>query len=848
VKWNLRSKLHASLAAAFGLLIFEAGVSQWAIWHVHADVERLASQTPITRYSRDLVDALAAESNIVAGYAQNHDASILAGRAENVARQSLALSGLTTSASDSKYLAPLIAELLAERSTFRHELDEEVTATQQHHPALASWLMVHTQDELGMLRSSSDAISDTVASDILAASTEYRAATQQATLLTIIAISGATLVFGLIAGTFGRSIHRRLGAVSVRMSSLATELSGAQRLEGERLADLRWTPLDESGDDELSQLAQGSNQLVQRLIATGNALFEQQQRLKATLSSITDAVIRTRPDGFVDYMNPAAIDMFEYHAAEGYQPHISELFAFEADANGIPDPLSHCLEAHGTVVALPHARLRLPQGRVLDVSCSVSPLYSREGAIRGTVIALRDITEQRALAMQLAHQATHDSLTGLANRRRLEAELEIALTGAAADGRQHALLYIDVDQFKVVNDTCGHAAGDELLCRLTGIFSPLMQAHDLLARIGGDEFAILLTDRSLQQAEQFANDVRETVAKSSFTWHEQRFPLAVSVGVAPITADSVSVATIMSAVDAACYAAKDGGRNRVRIYAERDIELARTFGEMHWVARINRAVSENRLRLYYQPIRAIPITSNEIHHVEILLRMVDEDNKIITPIEFLPAAERYNLMPMIDRWVISNALPQCARLIEKGALKMAAINLSDASLRNEGLTRFLQMQISSSGIDPRALCFEISETVAVTNAERVAHLMQEVRALGCRFALDDFGNGMSSFGLLKRLPIDYLKIDGSFVKGIAEDRIDYAMVEAIHRVGHVMGIKTVAEYVSKQQIADRLADIGVDYGQGYALGRPAPLSDLLATIRGDERRLRVVTSDHLKAV
>lgn len=847
MRWNLRSKLHASLAAAFGFLLIEAGVSQWAIWHVRADVERLSQQTPITRYARDLVASLEAESAVVASYAQSRDGAVLLGRDQSLLRQRLAMSGLDQAAKDAGYVTPLITELYAERISLRRELDAEAAAAAQKHPALASWLAAHSQDDLATLRTSSDTINDAVTSDILAASAEYRNATQQAAYFTIIAVSGATLLFSVVAVTFGRSVNRRLGTVSTRLGKLADDLDAYDDdNDGERLANMRWEPIDESGHDELAVLARGSNHLVKRLIASGNALFEQQQRLKATLSSITDAVLRTQPDGRVDYMNPAACRMLGFQIGEGQAPHLLELVTIEVDGEIAPDPVAKCLEAHGTIVTMDDARLRLSTGRVIDVSCSVSPLYSREGALRGTVIALRDVTEQRALAAQLAHQAMHDSLTDLGNRRRLEAELEFALQSARADDREHALLYIDVDQFKVVNDTCGHGAGDELLRRLSTVFAQFVEGHDLLARIGGDEFAILLFDRSMQHAERFANDLRELVSKNSFAWNDKRFPLAVSVGVAPITRDSASVAAIMSAVDAACYAAKDGGRNRVRIFAERDVELTRTFGEMHWVARINRAVSENRLRLFYQPIHALDNTHSDFRHVELLLRMVDEDSKLITPLEFLPAAERYNLMGMIDRWVIMNALPLCARLVDTGVLDLCAINLSDASLRNEGLSRFIQMQIAHCGIDPRALCFEVSETVAVTNAGRVAHLMHEIRALGCRFALDDFGNGMSSFGLLKRLPVDYLKIDGSFVKGITEDSTDYAMVEAINRVGHVMGIKTVAEYVSKPQIAERLAEIGVDYGQGYALGRPEPLTDLLAASRIEERRLRVV-GDHLRA-
>ena len=546
----------------------------------------------------------------------------------------------------------------------------------------------------------------------------------------------------------------------------------------------------------------------------------------------------------VDYINPAAAKMLGCSADDARMRHLHELFSLEVGNTIEADPVGRCLEQHHSVIVhADDARLRFVDGRVMDVFCTISPLYSSDGAIRGAVVTVRDVTEARALSAQLQYQATHDALTGLFNRRRLELDLEHALHTAQNNRGQHALLYLDFDQFKVVNDTCGHAAGDELLCRLAALFAERVGPKDTLARIGGDEFAILFHDRSLQEAEVLANEIREAVAKTVFAWGEHGFPMSASIGLVPITHESTSVASAMSAVDAACYAAKDGGRNRVHIYAERDSELVRTFGEMNWVSRINRAIADNRMRVFYQPICAMGETNSDFRHAELLLRMVDEQGKLVTPLEFLPAAERYNLMTMIDRWVIIHALPICARLIEQGVLDLCSINLSGASLKNETLSRFLQRQIASSGIDPRALCFEITETVAVTNANRVATLMSELHAIGCRFALDDFGSGMSSFGLLKRLPVDYLKIDGSFVKGIAEDAIDFAMVEAINRVGHVMGIKTVAEYVSKPEIIERLRVIGVDYGQGYALGRPEPLTDLFSTSRRNKFAVPVIRGE-----
>lgn len=847
MKWNLRTKFSASLSVAMALLCVEAAVSQWSILRIRGDIERVAAQSPIYLYARDLTESTATEASVIGTYVDLHDMALLNGRAVAQERQRLALARLDDVARRQPYLTALIRQLKLQYATVRHEFPSEIAAADAHHPALASWMVLRTQDKIAMMRVTSDNVGDAVTSDIMAASAEYQSASKQAALYTLLTIVAALLAFGIIAGTFANSMSRRLGEVSYKLGKLADELENTDPNSphaGEQLGNLRWTPINEDGNDEIAQVARGSNHLVSRLVAAGNSLYDHQQRLKATLSSITDAVIRTRPNGMVDYVNPAAAKMLGCTADDARMRFLHELFSLEVGNTIEADPIGRCLERHNSVtVHADDARLRFIDGRVMDVFCTISPLYSSDGAIRGAVVTVRDVTEARALSAQLQYQATHDALTGLYNRRRLELDLESALHTAQNDHRRHALLYLDVDQFKVVNDTCGHAAGDELLCRLASIFTERVASKDTLARIGGDEFAILLHDRSLEDAEILANEIREAIAKSVFHRGEHGFPMSASIGVVPITHESCSVASAMSAVDAACYAAKDGGRNRVHVYAEHDTELVRTFGEMNWVSRINHAIADNRMRVFYQPICPIGETSSDFRHVELLLRMVDEQGKLVTPLEFLPAAERYNLMTMIDRWVIIHSLPICARLIEQGVLDLCSINLSGASLKNETLSRFLQRQIASSGIDPRSLCFEITETVAVSNANRVATLMQELHAIGCRFALDDFGSGMSSFGLLKRLPVDYLKIDGSFVKGIAEDAIDFAMVEAINRVGHVMGIKTVAEYVSKQEIVDRLQAIGVDYGQGYALGRPEPLTDLFSSSRRAKNHMQVVRGD-----
>lgn len=429
---------------------------------------------------------------------------------------------------------------------------------------------------------------------------------------------------------------------------------------------------------------------------------------------------------------------------------------------------------------------------------------------------------------RLVYQASHDALTGLINRREFEQRLQRTLLSALQQDREHALCYMDLDQFKVINDTCGHAAGDELLRQLAMLLKANLRERDTLARLGGDEFALLLENCNVQDALEVADTFRAEVQRFRFKWGDRIFAVGMSVGMVAINRDSGTAANLLSAADAACYVAKDRGRNQIHVYEIRDSDLVRHRGEMQWVTRIHRALEEHRLRLSWQEIRRTDGTTGTHRHVELLLRMVDDDGSEILPMAFIPAAERYSIMPALDSWVIEETLRLCTRYLSgvREQHCLFAVNLSGASLKDPAFRSKLLAHLQDNPDAGPHLCFEITETAAIGNLTVVNEFIEAMRDYGCSFALDDFGSGLSSFMYLKNLKVDYLKIDGAFVNDITSNPIDRSMVEAIHRIGHQMGLKTIAEYVETDQTLAMLRQIGVDYVQGNGVHLPEPLENL----------------------
>ncbi len=469
---------------------------------------------------------------------------------------------------------------------------------------------------------------------------------------------------------------------------------------------------------------------------------------------------------------------------------------------------------------------RRPDESIVRLESTGKPVFDQDGRFRGYRGSTRDITDAHVLSEELTYQATHDALTGLLNRRAFEDRLNHVLEMAQQGDNEHVMCYLDLDQFKVINDTCGHDAGDELLRQLCVQLKSKVRKRDTLARLGGDEFGVLMEHCKLDQADRVADALRQTITEFRFAWDGREFRIGASIGMAAINASSESIVAVMSAADAACYVAKDQGRNRVHISRENDAELSRRYTEMEWVARINAALAEERFQLLYQPVYPISTDKRVGHHYELLLRMI-ENGKSISPAEFFPAADRYNLSSSLDRWVVRTALswldnhPDHLR-----DLSLCAINLSGHSLTDRNFLYFLTQTLDDSNVPASKLCFEVTENVAIANLTAAASFIEGIKARGARFALDDFGSGLSSFAYLKALPVDFLKIDGVFIRDLETNAVDASLVKSINEIGHVMGKKTIAEFVENMAILEVLREIGVDYAQGNALGVPVPLDKL----------------------
>ncbi len=552
------------------------------------------------------------------------------------------------------------------------------------------------------------------------------------------------------------------------------------------------------------------------------ALFREKESAQITLQSIGDGVVTTDADCVVEYMNPVAEGLTGWKVDDATGCPIDEVFRgfHEETCEPLENPLSVAIRRNRSIKSVRPTLLIRRDGNELYIESTASPIRNDRGDVSGGVLVFHDVSEARELNRRLSYHASHDILTGLVNRREFENCLERALKSAKAQETSYALCYLDLDQFKIINDSCGHSAGDALLSQLGALLKSKIRWRDTLARLGGDEFGLLLESCSLDEAMRTADGLREVIRDHKFTWDERSFSLGVSIGVVPITAGNQDVAALLTAADSAAQAAKEAGRNRVHSFQEHDIDLMRRRREMQWAARINNALEDSRFELFRQTI--LPLQEKESGaHYELLLRMRDENGALVSPDLFIAAAERYGITPNIDRWVVEHALQWLvSEADERERLAMCSINLSGQSLTDDEFLPFVIRQFQRSGIDAEKICFEITETAAIASYAQASRFINALKELGCKFALDDFGTGLSSFGYLKHFPVDYLKIDGSFVKEILHDPIDREMVRSINEIGHLTGKKTIAEFAENTEIITMLKGMGVDFAQGYGVSEP----------------------------
>lgn len=563
------------------------------------------------------------------------------------------------------------------------------------------------------------------------------------------------------------------------------------------------------------------------LLAALKLATDAQERAETTLRSIGDAVITTDTEGRIESVNPVAEKLIGKVEAQVRGQQVADVVRLHdsSDGRALDVSLYAALKTNAIVSCKGTSELRRADGTSMAVDESAAPINDRSGNLAGGVLVLRDVTAAREYVERRSWEATHDALTGLLNRRGFEGHVQAALSEAKTKGGSQVLCYMDLDGFKLVNDTAGHVAGDELLVQLSRLLQTKVRHTDVLGRLGGDEFGLLLRDCEGKRAELIATDMLQAVNEFAFAFGEYSFRVGVSVGLTVVSSEHADVAEIFSEADCACYLAKEQGKNRVLRFVADDTRLAARRSEAGWVQRIDRAIKEDRLVLYQQTYKALDATASHPEHLEVLLRMISEDGEVIAPGRFLPAAERFNLMPTIDRWVIHKVFSLHRAMADEreGVAPVCAINLSGASINATGMLQFLHEQVVAHAVDPRFFCLELTESVAVNSLQVAAEFIRACKAMGFKFALDDFGTGTSSFNYLKNLPVDYLKIDGSFVRNIEHDRVDEAMVETINRIGHLLGKCTIAEYAENDAIIAKLSALGVDFAQGYGVCRPRPL-------------------------
>ena len=546
-----------------------------------------------------------------------------------------------------------------------------------------------------------------------------------------------------------------------------------------------------------------------------------------TLDSLGEGIVTTDVSGRIDYVNQAGEQLIGASAVDALGKSITDIVQLldEGDRRSLGDPVRHCLATQSRVTAGRRGLMISRNGsEERSVELTVTPLKGQKGDLVGTVIVVRDVSELRGLTKQMSYQASHDALTGLVNRREFERRLEEALQTAHTNEAKHVLCYLDLDRFKAVNDTCGHMAGDGMLREVAALIKETVRDSDTVGRLGGDEFGLLLVGCPLDKARQIADDVVRKISDYRFVWKDKIFNIGISVGLIEISRESGAPDEVMSAADSACYVAKKQG-NHVHVYSARDEAVARHRGEIQWLQRLQSALKDNRFELMAQPIIASSATETG-PALEVLLRLQDDNVPDgISPAEFLRAAERYRLMGDVDRWVVQTALTALGRGgIRLPAKRSLAINLSGQTLGDPQFLEFVVDVLDRTGVAPTQLCFEVTENSVITNIEHAQRFIGVLHGMGCQFALDDFGRGLSSFGNLKNLSLDYLKIDGTFIRNLAVDSVNQAMVAAMIKLARTLNFQVIAEQVEDAGALDAAKKMGVDFLQGYYLGRPQPLA------------------------
>lgn len=558
------------------------------------------------------------------------------------------------------------------------------------------------------------------------------------------------------------------------------------------------------------------------------ALHAEKELAQVTLASIGDAVLTTDSRRRLTFMNPVAEELTGWKDSEARGrelSHVLRLFDEDEEEPLQPD-LEPVLERGLSQTLRERTSLLRRDGHGFAIEGKISPIRDRDQRVIGMVLVLQDVSERQLLALQLTRAANYDGLTGLLNREAFDQHLQEALRRTHADGANHVFCFLDVDRFKIVNDSCGHQAGDLLLQWISSLIRERIRDSDVLARLGGDEFGLLLNRCSPTDALRIAEELQDALRTFRFVWQEKSFVIGVSMGLVPLTAEFRNLADLFGAADQAVYAAKEKGGQHIQVFHQEDAEIAFRHGQVNWVVRIQKALDSNGFQLYWQRIEPIGPRAGDKPCFEILLRMVGTDDTLHSPVEFLPAAERYGLMPAIDRWVVDRTL----RVLEEqpdevlDRIDWCSVNLSGASLGDEGLLDYIEDCFDHSGVDPRKICFEITETAAITHFGKAVRMIERLAARRCRWALDDFGSGMSSFRYLRELPVDFIKIDGNIVGDLINSALSRAMVKSINQIGHVLGVGTIAETVTSAAMLEELRDMGVDYAQGYFVGRPTHLS------------------------